>query len=439
MAANAEIICIGTELLLGDVLDTNSQFLAQELARLGIDCYYRTTVGDNLQRIQDAVVAALNRSDVVITSGGLGPTQDDLTIECLAQLFDVEMEFDAEVLERIEEFFRERRFVMPELNKKQAYRPVGSTILRNPVGTAPGIIWKLKEKELSKKGIDRPQRDRLILTFPGVPVELKEMWRVIAVPLLQKEYGDGVLWSCELKHIGIGESALAELYAHLINDSKNPTVAPYAGRAECRLRVTARAKSQEEARKIASPVIEEIRKTSGAKCYGLNDETLESAVGSLLKQHNMTIACAESCTGGLVSKRLTDVSGSSQYVKLNVVTYSNDAKMQMLNVSEKTLIEHGAVSPECAKEMAIGVQKLAQADVALSITGVAGPDGGTVEKPVGLVYLGLSAGNQYFEKTLNYSPKLTRNEIRFRTSHEALNMVRLFLLENAPLIVSTAG
>lgn len=429
--ANAEILCIGTELLLGDVLDTNSQFIAQELAKLGINCFYRTTVGDNVQRIKDAVLAALNRSDVVITSGGLGPTQDDLTIECLAQLFGVEMEFDSQVLDRIEEFFRQRHFVMPESNKKQAYRPIGSTILRNPVGTAPGIIWKLKEAELSKLGVVEPQRERLILTFPGVPVELKEMWREIAAPLLQQEYGCGVLWSCELKHIGIGESALAELYAHLINGSTNPTVAPYAGRAECRLRVTAKGSSIEDAQRIAHPIIEEIQKTSGTKCYGVNDETLESAVGNLLKELNMTVTVAESCTGGLVSKRLTDVSGSSRYVKLNLVTYSNEAKMQMLKVSEETLMQHGAVSPECAKEMAIGVRKLAQADVALSITGVAGPDGGTAEKPVGLVYLGLSSGDDYIEKTLNYSSKMTRNEIRFRTSHEALNMVRLYLLEKS--------
>ncbi len=434
--ANAEIICIGTELLLGDVLDTNSQFLALELAKLGINCFYRTTVGDNVQRIKDTVLAALNRADVVITSGGLGPTQDDLTIECLAQLVGVDMEFDAQVLERIEEFFKQRHFVMPESNKKQAYRPIGSTILRNPVGTAPGIIWKLKDKELSKLGVVEPHRDRLILTFPGVPTELKEMWREIAAPLLQQEYGSGVLWSCELKHIGIGESALAELYAHLINGSTNPTVAPYAGRAECRLRVTAKGDSIVDAQAIAQPVIDEIRKTSGTKCYGMNDETLESAVGGLLKANSMTIAVAESCTGGLVSKRLTDVSGSSRYIKLNVVTYSNEAKMQLLNVSEETLMQHGAVSSECAREMAIGVRKLAQADVAVSITGVAGPDGGTPDKPVGLVYLGLSAGDDYIAKTLNYSAKMTRSEIRFRTSHEALNMVRLYLLEKSTVSVA---
>lgn len=435
---NAEIICIGTELLLGDVLDTNSQFIAKELAGLGINCYYRTTVGDNVERVKSALQMALGRADVVITSGGLGPTQDDLTIESIAQLINAEMEFDAAVLARIEEFFKERGLIMPESNKKQALRPIGSKILPNPVGTAPGIIWKLSEKELSKLGIADSNRERLILTFPGVPTELKGMWRETAVPLLQSMYSDGVLWSCELKHIGIGESALAELYAHLIGLT-NPTVAPYAGRAECRLRVTARGASVQEAQKVAGPVIEEIKRTSGVRCYGLNDDTLESAVGDLLKERNMTISVAESCTGGLVSKRLTDVSGSSRYVKLNVVTYSNEAKIQMLDVNEATLVEHGAVSAECAKEMANGVRRLTQCDLALSITGVAGPDGGTPEKPVGLVYLGLSTADAYFEKTLNYSSKLSRSEIRFRTSHEALNMVRLYLLASLPVSTVTAG
>jgi nicotinamide-nucleotide amidase len=425
---NAEVLSVGTELLLGQVLDTNSQFVAVELAKLGIDCYFRSTVGDNKQRVKDAIRIALNRADVLITTGGLGPTADDLTTECLAEFFQSELVFDEEVFAYISALFRERNYPMPESNRKQALRPSGADKLPNPAGTAPGLIWRLGKETLAQAGIEEPERERIILTFPGVPRELKAMWRETAAPFLQSQYSPGVLWSIELKHYGIGESALAEQYGHLLEQA-NPTVAPYAGHGECRLRVTAKANDVAAARKIAEPVIEEIRTGSRHRCYGVDDDTLESVIGKLLTERELKLSVAESCTGGLVSQRLTDIPGSSKYIGLNVVTYSNQAKSQFLGVKDTTLASHGAVSAECAEEMAKGVLRLGQADIGLSVTGVAGPDGGTEEKPVGLVYLGLACKDFYAGQTLRLGVKSSRSEIRFRTANEALNMVRLFLLD----------
>lgn len=421
----AEVLSIGTELLLGQVLDSNSQFFALELAKLGINSFYRTTVGDNKDRIKAALELALQRSDIVLTSGGLGPTADDLTTECIAEYFGVEQEMDDAVIERIRNFFKLRNFKMPESNLKQGLRPIGSRILPNPVGTAPGIIWDVPKEVLAAKNL--AGESRLIMTFPGVPSELRGMWKETAEPLLKSRYGTHVLWSRELKHYGIGESALAEQFAHLLN-LENPTVAPYAGRGECRLRVTARAKTEEEAKQLAEPVIEEIRKGSKHRMYGYDDDTLETAVGKLLIERGMTISFAESCTGGLLSKRLTDMPGSSKYTHLNVVTYANEAKHKLLDVSNEILEKHGAVSPECAEAMAKGLKKLTGADLAVSVTGIAGPDGGTEEKPVGLVYLGFCTPNSYIAKKVMLPREFSRDEIRFRTANDALNMVRLWLL-----------
>jgi nicotinamide-nucleotide amidase len=433
---SAEVVSVGTELLLGQVLDTNSQFLAVELAKLGIESYYRSTVGDNKQRIRAVLRQALERCDILITSGGLGPTADDLTTECIAELLETELIFDEEVFEHIKKLFASRNFKMPDSNRKQAMRPAGADILSNSRGTAPGIIWKLGSKELSRVGISNPERPRVILTFPGVPRELHAMWREVAAPYLIKSFGSGVLWSMELKHIGIGESALAEQFAHLL-DLSNPTVAPYAGHAECRLRVTAKADSVEKARALAAPVIDEIKAGSGSRCYGVDDDTLESVVGRLLKEKKLFLCLAESCTGGLISQRLTDVPGSSQYIALNMVTYSNQAKMDLLGVKQQTIETHGAVSAECAQEMANGALALGHGDIALSVTGIAGPDGGTEEKPIGTVYLGLAAGDFYSGRTLRLGKASARSEVRFRTAQEALNMVRLYLLD--PTLLSGQG
>ncbi len=425
--ARAELLSIGTELLLGQILDTNSQFLSTELANLGIDCMFRHTVGDNTERIIDTFRLALNRADLVISTGGLGPTADDLTHECIAELFKVDMPTDPEVLEHIKGLFKKMGSPMVDSNKKQANRPRGAAILRNPTGTAPGIIWSLSEAELRNAGIEEAQRPRYVLTFPGVPSEMKRMWSDVAKPFLTNLFDQSVLWSQELKHFGIGESKLAEKYLHLLSGS-NPTVAPLAGTGECRLRVSAKAASIEEAKQIAAPVIEEILAGSKYLCYGKDNDTLESVLAEMLKKRSMTISAAESCTGGLLSKRLTDIAGSSAYVKLNVVTYANEAKTKMLGVEESLLAQHGAVSPECAEAMATGVRRLAQADIGVSITGIAGPDGGSADKPVGLVYIGIATEKMTVVKKIQLPEQMGREGIRYRTSSHALNYVRLYLL-----------
>lgn len=426
--ANAEILCIGTELLLGQVLNTNAHFLSEQLAELGVNCFYHTTVGDNMPRMKKALQDALNRADVVVITGGLGPTPDDLTHEMLAEFFNVGVEFDESVLNRLKSFFEQRGVPMPESNQKQAYRPRGADKLPNPRGTAPGVVWQLSGEILANAGIDRPDSERIVVTFPGVPSEMKAMWAETVRPLLAKKFGPGIVLSCELRHYGIGESALAEKYSHLLN-LENPTVAPYAGIGECRLRVTARAATLSEAQKIAQPIIDEIRRDSKFLCYGQDQDTLESVVGNALAQKRQTISIAESCTGGLVSKRLTDVPGSSRYVALNVVTYSNDAKREMLKVSKDTLDRFGAVSSETAKAMAEGVQLLSGADIGLAITGIAGPDGGTDDKPVGLVYIGISTDEATAVRRYNHPSHLSRVDIRQRASSDALNLVRQYLTD----------
>lgn len=435
---SAEILAIGTELLLGHVLDTNSQYLSDELARIGIDCYYHTTVGDNRTRVKKALAQALSRSEILLTSGGLGPTPDDLTMECIAEVLGVPMIMDDEVLKYIREFFTQRGIVMPEVNAKQALRPEGADLLPNPGGTAPGIIWKLTPEQLKAAGILKSEdsgeaessfeRNRYILTFPGVPSELRRMWRETGSKFLQSTVVGASIYSIELKHYGIGESALAEMYRDLL-DGSNPTVAPYAGQGECRLRVTAKADSVDDAWKLVAPVADHIKHRSGDLCYGTDDDTLESVVGKLLCDENWKIALAESCTGGLVSKRLTDIAGSSKFVSLNLVTYSNEAKVDMLGVSQGLLDVHGAVSAECAEAMAEGVRRVARADIGIGITGIAGPDGGTPDKPVGLVYIGLAAKGYYCGRMLKLGDRLSRTEIRHRTANEALNMVRLFMID----------
>lgn len=426
--AKAELLSIGTELLLGQITNTNSQFLAKELAELGIDVLYQVTVGDNTGRIVESLRTALSRSDIVISTGGLGPTADDLTHESIAELFNLAMTFDQATLERIEALFRLRGVKMVDSNRKQAQRPEGSEILYNAKGTAPGIIFRPHPDLLEKAGIEDPGRPRLILTFPGVPGEMKSMWAETAVPLFRKHYGAGVVWSIDLKHYGIGESTMAEKYSNLL-DMQNPTVAPLAGQGECRLRVTAKAGSVEEAQKLAQPIIEKIKNESGYLCYGINDEHLETVLARLLMEKGLTLSVSESCTGGLVSKRLTDIAGSSAYTGLNLVTYSNTAKSQLLKVASELLEKHGAVSAECAKAMAEGTMKLSGADIGLSITGIAGPEGGSKEKPVGLVYMAVATAKETIVSTKRYPSQFNRSEIRLRSASDALNMVRLYLID----------
>jgi nicotinamide-nucleotide amidase len=426
--ATAEIISIGTELLLGQILNTNSQFISAKLAELGINCYRHTTVGDNKERIRNCIRAALNNCDVVITTGGLGPTADDLTTECIAEVFDVPLIVDPAIEEKLYVAFKFFARTMPKTNLKQALRPQGAQSLPNPVGTAPGIIWELGNDELSRAEIEEPTRKRAILTFPGVPSEMVAMWDQTARAFLAEKFGSGSIYSIDLKHFGIGESAMAEKYADLL-ELASPTVAPLAGQGECRLRVTAAASSYEEARKIAQPIVDKIITESGILCYGQDSDTLESVVAKLLWERNFTVAAAESCTGGLVSKRLTDIPGSSRYLNLSVTTYSNEAKQQLVGVPDSVLQEYGAVSIETARAMAVGVRELAKSDIGIGVTGVAGPDGGTEEKPVGLVFIALAAESFVADRRVLLPPSMPRADIRYRSASEALNLIRRYLLE----------
>jgi nicotinamide-nucleotide amidase len=403
MKAGAEILCIGTELLLGEILNSNAQYLAQQLALLGVPHFYQTVVGDNPVRIHQALEIAASRSNLIITTGGLGPTPDDLTTESIANFFDTPLEERPEIWERIQQMATQTGRKLTANNRKQALLPKGAEILPNPVGTAPGMIWE-------------PQPNLLILTFPGVPSELYPMWEHTAARLLQtRNYGQGIFHSKVLLYWGIAESALATKVNHLF-DLINPTVAPYANYG---------ANTQQEAIALIAPVEAEIRELTGEFCYGTDEDTLASVAGKLLQERGQTLAVAESCTGGWLGQTLTEVSGSSSYFLGGVISYSNEVKVDLLNVDRQTLEQCGAVSAIVAKQMAIGVKSKLKSDWGISITGIAGPTGGTDTKPVGLVYIGIADPQSKVEAIeLRFSPSRGRNWIRMATVSSALDLFR---------------
>lgn len=373
----AEIICIGTELLLGEIVDTNAAFIAGRLAELGIDLYYKATVGDNLARIVGELRRAWERSRVIITSGGLGPTQDDLTREAIAALLGEELVVDPREVAKMREFFARLGRTMTPNNERQAMFPPSASALPNPEGTAPGLM-------VEKDG-------RYLFALPGVPVELERMMRREVEPRLRAVTGAVPLFSRTLRLVGIGESAMAQAVADLIEEGRAPTVAPYAKRGETRLRLTVRAEDKDQAARMIAPVEAEIRRRLGRHVFGADDDTLEAVVGALLLERGLTLATAESCTGGLIGHRLTSVPGSSAYYRGGVVAYDNAVKTGLLGVPEAVLASYGAVSEETAARMAAGARDRLGADVGLATTGIAGPGGGTETKPVGLVYLALAA------------------------------------------------
>ena len=376
---SAEIICVGTELLLGDILNTNCHYLAQELAALGIPHYYQTVVGDNVARIHQVLDIAIKRSSLIIFTGGLGPTPDDLTTEAIANFFQTPLEERTEIIEDIVQKFAKIGRKMSLSNQKQALIPVGANILPNPTGTAPGMIWQIP---LSSEPIT-------ILTFPGVPSEMHRMWQDTAVPFLKSlGWGKNIIHSKMLRFRGIGESSLAEKVKHLF-ELTNPTVAPYASQGEVRLRVSAKASSEAEAIALIDPVARQIREIAGLDYFGSDDESLTSVVGNLLRDRQETLAVAESCTGGSLGAMLTEIPGSSDYFLGGVIAYDNRVKQSLLQVNSEDLGQFGAVSHPVAQQMAIGVKKALDTSWGISITGIAGPGGGTEEKPVGLIYIGL--------------------------------------------------
>ena len=415
----AEIICIGTELLLGDILNTNCQYLAQELANLGIPHYYQTVVGDNLKRIHHVLEVAAARSSILIFTGGLGPTPDDLTTEAIASFFQTPLEEKPEIIASIKAKFNYMGRKMTENNHKQALIPLGAKILPNPTGTAPGIIWQLP---YSNKTLT-------LLTFPGVPSEMQRMWQETAVPFLKSQgWGQNIIYSQMLRFRGIGESALATKVNHLFSLA-NPTVAPYASSGEVRLRISAKATSKTEAMALIEPVAEEIKNIAGLDYFGKDEDTLETVVGKILCDRQQTVAVAESCTGGGLGAIFTAVPGSSVYFLGGIIAYSNQVKMTLLSVEQETLTQWGAVSHPVAQKMATGVKQKLKADWGISITGIAGPDGGTESKPVGLVYLGLASPDgkvKSFE--YRFGKDRERSLIRYLSSYQALDLLRRKLL-----------
>ncbi|MFM2313683.1 MAG: hypothetical protein RLZZ04_2959 [Cyanobacteriota bacterium] len=416
---SAEVICVGTELLLGDVLNTNCQYLAQELATLGIPHYYQTVVGDNVERIHQVIAIALQRSSILIFTGGLGPTPDDLTTETIASFFDTPMYEDGAILQDIEHKFALVRRIMSPSNRKQALIPQGASTLPNPTGTAPGIIWQ-------------PQSGLTIMTFPGVPSEMYRMWQDTAVPFLKSQgWGKDTIYSEMMRFRGIGESALAEKVAHLF-DAQNPTVAPYAGQGEVRLRISAKASSLEAASTMIRPVAEEIKQIAGLDYFGSDQETLPSVVGKLLIHAQQTLSVAESCTGGGLGAMLTETPGSSHYFWGGIIAYSNQVKQAFLKVNGQDLADYGAVSATIAKQMALGVKERLQTDWGISITGIAGPGGDTPNKPVGLVYIGLATPeNESFSYDYRFGHQRGRELVRYLSSCTALDLLRRSLLKRS--------
>jgi len=413
----AEIIAIGTELLLGEITNTNAQFLAQELAILGISHHFQTVVGDNIERIHQVLDQATRRSQLILCTGGLGPTPDDLTTEAIARYFQTPLVEHPEIFADIQAKYAHRGLPTPENNRKQALLPQGAVVLPNPRGTAPGMIWS-------------PRPNLTFLTFPGVPSELQAMWRETAVPYLRAQgWVTGVIVSRNLRFWGISEAALAQKVQEFFALT-NPTVAPYAGKGETRLRVTARATDREAALALIAPVEAQLRARTGADCYGADEDSLAGVVGQGLQRRGETLGVAESCTGGLLGAMITAVPGSSRYFQGGVVSYANAVKEKLLGVPAEMLATQGAVSAAVAQAMAVGVRERLGSTWGVSITGIAGPGGGSEAKPVGLVYVGLAGA----EGTVTawehrFSPERGREWIRHLSACQALDHLRRRLLD----------
>ncbi|MBQ7596339.1 MAG: competence/damage-inducible protein A [Clostridia bacterium] len=412
--ATCEIISVGTEILLGDILNTDAQFLSRQLASLGISVLFQTTVGDNAERLISALKIAAGRSDIIITSGGLGPTPDDLTKEICCEFFGKECFYDEESISRMSAYFAQKGLEMPESNKKQAFLPKDGVIFKNDNGTAPGCA-------IEKDGTH-------IIMLPGPPGELKPMFLDYALDYL-KQFSSDVILSHQIRTFGIGESAMAQKVSGLLGGS-NPTAAPYAKDGEALLRVTAKAESEEKAEEMMKPVIEKIYALLDGYIYGTDVENIETAVVKKLKEKSLVLAAAESCTGGYISKRITDVPGSSDVFECGIVSYANSVKAKLLGVSEENLEKYGAVSEPVAKEMALGALKVSGANVAVGVTGIAGPGSDSTNKPVGLSFIALAAddGTLFVKKLLTgKSGKNCREYNRYVNASNALNLVRLYL------------
>ena len=412
-----ELTSVGTELLLGNIVNTNAAYLAQKCAILGLSLYHQTVVGDNEERLSETLQTALGRADVVILSGGLGPTQDDLTKETAASVLEMPLVEDAHSRERIEEYFKNSQFkIITDNNWKQAMVPKGAIVVDNDNGTAPGLIMEKKGKS--------------VILLPGPPNELVPMFEKSIMPYLRKLQPETIS-SVMVKICGLGESYVETQIADLIENQSNPTIATYAKTGEVHLRVTAKAADEKEAKKLIKPMVKELKNRFGNSIYTTDENvTLEETVVNLLKEKELTLTTAESCTGGMLGARLTNVPGVSDVYKQGFITYSNRAKRKMLDVKKNTLKDYGAVSDKTAKEMAKNGAFITGSDVCVSITGIAGPGGGTPEKPVGLVYIACCYHDNI---TVNeYHFKGEREKVRENTVVRALTLLRECILENSP-------
>ena len=411
---SAEVLCIGTELLLGNITNGNARWLAEQLASLGIAHHRQEVVGDNRERLIAAVRAAAGRCRVLITTGGLGPTPDDLTTEAISAAFDTPLVEHAAIWDDIQTKLSARGRPIAASNSKQALLPAGAQVLPNPAGTAPGMIWS-------------PRPGFTVLTFPGVPSELHAMWQATAVPWLrQSRLAEGVFASRLLRFWGVGESNLAEQMDDLLAGT-NPTVAPYAGAGEVKLRLTARAADQAAAEVLLAPVEAQIRSRTGNLCYGVDDDSLASVVLAALRQRGQTLAVAESCTGGGLGGALAAVPGASDVFLGGVIAYANSVKQQLLGVPADTLAVHGAVSDPVALAMAAGARRVTGADWAIAVTGIAGPGGGSADKPVGLVHIAMAGPQGAVSEAVRLGASRGRGWIQTLTVGEALNRLRLAL------------
>lgn len=407
----SEIVAVGTELLLGNIVNTNAQYLSQKLADLGIDVYYHLAVGDNLQRLTDTIKSSLERSDLVITSGGLGPTVDDLTKEGVSQALGLKLLPDQASIRKIEEMFKATGRPMTENNIKQGYIPEGATILENDNGTAPGVL-------IEKNG-------KIVIMLPGPPKELYPMFEDKVLPYLKTKV-HSTIRSKMLRVVGVGESAAEDMLKEIFKAQTNPTIAPYAKDGEVHLRITAKTDAIDEADRLIAQMEEMVREILGENIYGYDEETLEEVVLKLLQERKMYLSLAESCTGGLIASRLTDVPGASASLMCGVVSYSNESKIKLLGVKDETIRDYGAVSSQTAEEMATGVKGINGTDIGISITGIAGPDGGSAEKPVGLCYIGVAIGSTV--KAHKFIFNGNRKKIKWNASSKALDLLRRELL-----------
>ena len=413
----AEIISIGTEILLGNIVNTNASFLAQKCADLGVSCYYQQVVGDNADRLKDALKLALSRSELILMSGGLGPTEDDISKETAAEVMNRKLVMHEPSKQAIQDYF-DRKYdhagtEIPESNWKQAMMPEDAVVLDNPNGTAPGAI-------ISDNG-------KHVVLMPGPPNEMMPMFESYVAPFIQ-QLEPGLIYSKTVKECGIGESMAEEMIKDLIDSQTNPTVATYAKTGEVHLRVTAKADNEKEARKLVKPIIKELKERFGNHIYTTDaDVTLEKAVVDLLNGNKLTVCTAESCTGGMVASRLIAIPGASDVFKMGYITYSNKAKHRILGVKKSTLDKYTAVSEQTAREMAKGASIISKADVTVSVTGLAGPGGETADQTIGLVFISCYVCGKIRTEKYNFSGN--RQKVRESASTAALELMRECVLE----------